>query len=101
MSLRMELGEQLTASPPHLCLEVGSDEWELYVLGVSRIGADTFVQLALVGPRFCTVMARVRAALDPDAKARELILLVLGWLRSETRATQAFLESPDCVAQPA
>jgi hypothetical protein len=94
----MELAEQLLASPPHLSLEVGSEDWGIYVLGVSRIGADSFVQLALVGPRFCTVMTRVPAARDPDSKAREIMRLLLEWLVSGTRATQAFLESRECVS---
>jgi hypothetical protein len=92
----MELTEQLLASAPHLSLEVGSDDWDVYVLGATRIGNDTFVQLALAGPRFCTVTARVPAAHDPDRKAREIVVLVLRWLGSDTRATQAFLESPEC-----
>jgi len=96
MSLRHELAEHLSASQPHLSLAVDGDDWELYVLGLSRIGRDSFVQMALVGPRFCTVMARVPAAQDSDAKARTLIALVLRWLGTETRATQAFLESPEC-----
>jgi hypothetical protein len=100
MTLRMELADQLLASPPHLSLEVGSDDWRVYVLGVFRIGADTFVQLALVGPRFCTVMTRVRAALDADSKAHEIVILVRDWLTSGTRATQAFLESRECASVP-
>jgi hypothetical protein len=98
MSVRTELSEQLIASSPHLTLEVDGSGWNLYVLGVSRIGGDSFVQLALVGPRFCTVTARVPAALDPDRKAREIFGLVLQWIGSNDRATQAFLESPDCVS---
>src|SRR5262249_14077451 len=98
MSVRMDLAEQLTGSPPHLWVRVGGQAWDFYVLGVSRIGSDSFVQIALVGPRFCTVMARVPAALDPDAKAREVFVLVLQWFGSDSRATQAFLESPGCVS---
>jgi hypothetical protein len=98
MSVRIELAEQLTASPPDLSIEVGSDGWGAYVLGVSRIGSDSFVQLALVGPRFCTVIVRVPAAHDADRKAREIVRLLLRWLLSDARATQAFLESPDCAS---
>ncbi len=101
MSLRTELAEQLIGSSPHLSLEVGSDDWRVYVLGVTRIGGDSFVQMALAGPRFCTVMARVPAAHDADRKARELILLVLRWLGTESRATQAFLEWPECTSATA
>jgi hypothetical protein len=101
MSLRVELAEYLMTSPPHVELEIGSSEWRLYVLGVSRIGSDSFVQMALDGPRFCTVTARLPTAHDPDAKARELVALVLQWLASGTLATQAFLESPDCVSATA
>src|SRR6476646_8316322 len=101
MSLRVQLAEQLTAFQPHVSIEVGSDDWDIYIVGVSRIGRDSFVQMALVGPRFCTVMARVPGAHDPDRKARELITLVLRWLGSETEETQAFLEWPECVSADA
>lgn len=101
MSLRVELTEHLMTSPPHLSLDVGSERWGVYVLGISRIGPDSFVQMALVGARVCTVTARVSAALDPDAKARTLIALVRQWLASEPRATQAFLESPACLSATA
>jgi hypothetical protein len=96
--VHVDLVEELMAAAPHLSLEIGSDDWDVYVLGVNRIGADSFVQLALIGPRFCTVTARVPAADDPDTKARELIVLMLRWLGSEPRGTQAFLESPHCVS---
>jgi hypothetical protein len=101
MSLRIDLEQQLLTSPPHLAIEIGGTQWNVYVLGVSRIGGDTFVQMGLVGTRFCTVMARVPAAYDPDAKAREIVTLVLRWLGSDTRSTQAFLESPSCLSATA
>ena len=101
MSLRVDLAEHLMTSPPHLSIKAGSDQWDVHVLGISRIGSDSFVQMVLVGPRVCTITARVPAAYEPDAKARALIALVLQWLASEPLATQAFLETPDCLSATA
>jgi len=82
---------------PHLLsLPVDGDSWDIHIAGARRIGDDTFVQLTLIGPRICCVTARIRAADDPDAKAKELIVLVMNWLSSERSATHAFLESRRC-----
>jgi hypothetical protein len=99
--VRVDRLNALITSPPDLSLAVGRDYWDVYVVGVTRIGPDTFVQLALAGPRLCTITARVPAADDPDTKARELIVLVLRWLGAEPAGTQAFLESPHCVSATA
>lgn len=101
MSLRLDLAEHLLTSPPHLSIKAAGHQWDIHVLGISRIGNDSFLQMALVGPRVCTVTARVPAAYEPDAKARAVIALVLQWLSSEPVATQAFLETPDCLSATA
>jgi hypothetical protein len=82
---------------PHLSLPIDGDLWDIYISGVRRIGDDLFVQLTLVGLRICTITARIRAADDPDTKAKELIVLIVDWLSSERTATHAFLESPRCI----
>ena len=39
-------------------LTVDGDDWKLYVYSVTRVGPDIFLQLALLGPRVCTMTVR-------------------------------------------
>jgi hypothetical protein len=77
-----------------LSIVVGSDVWDLYVLGVTRVQKDWWVQMAAVGPRACTVTVRVDASDGRGAAAHEIIRLVTDWLRQGDASDRAFLEYP-------
>ena len=77
-----------------LSIVVGSDVWDLYVFGVTRVQKDWWVQMAAVGPRACTLTVRVDASDGRGAAAHEIIRLVTDWLRQDDASDRAFLEYP-------
>ena len=93
--MKQELGHVLRATSPHATLTVGDVRWSIYVFGVSRVGADTFVQMLLIGPRICTVTVRARAPLGNRATARRVLTVVRQWIVSEDSSDQAYLELSD------
>jgi hypothetical protein len=86
-------------SPEPLSIAVGKDTWDLYVFGVRRVQHDWFVQMAIVGPRACTVTARVDATRGRAAAAREIVKLVREWLLEDDLSDHAFLEHPAIMAR--
>lgn len=76
-----------------LSVAVGSEMWDLYVFGVTRVQQDWWVQMAVIGPRACTVTARVDASNGRGAAAHEIIALVTDWLRQDGVSDRVFLES--------
>ena len=75
-----------------LSVAVGSEMWDLYVFGVTRVQQDWWVQMAVIGPRACTVTARVDASNGRGAAAHEIIALVTDWLRQDGVSDRVFLE---------
>jgi hypothetical protein len=75
-----------------LSIVVGEETWDLYVFDVTRVHADWWVQLAVVGPRCGKVTVRVDAANGRGAAAREILRLVTGWLNDDQRSDHALLE---------
>jgi hypothetical protein len=90
--MRDELAAVVSASAPHASFVVGAERWDLYISGVRRVDRDMFLQLALVGPRICTVTVRAPAPIGNTATARRVLGVVQDWLRTHDRADQAYLE---------
>jgi hypothetical protein len=82
-----------------LSVMVESEIWDLYVLGVTRVQQDWWVQMAVVGPRACTVTVRVDAARGRGAAAHDIIALVTDWLRQDGVSDRVFLEHPGLEAR--
>ena len=93
--MKQELAHVLRTTSAHATMMVGDVRWNIYVFGVSRVGADMFVQMALIGPRNCTVTVRARAPLGNRATARRVLAVVRQWLVSEDAGDQAYLELSD------
>jgi hypothetical protein len=77
---------------PHAWFVVGAERWDLYISGARRVDRDMFLQLALVGPRRCTVTVRAPAPIGNTATARRVLAIVQDWLRTHDGADQAYLE---------
>jgi hypothetical protein len=92
MVMRQELTEVIQRSAPHATLDIGADRWRLYVFGVSRVGADMFVQVAVVGPSIHTVTVRARAPIGNRETARRVLATVRDWVVTRGDEDQAFLE---------
>jgi len=92
--MKDELSGILGASPAHASLSVGSDSWDLYVFGVTPIGPDMFLQVALLGPRVCTLTVRAPAPIGNVATARRILSIVRDWIVANDDADQAYLELP-------
>jgi hypothetical protein len=92
--MHIEVACQLQSTPEPLSLIVGDDIWDLYVFGVTRIARDWWVQVALVGPRSCTVTVRVDAARGRGAAAHQILELIRDWLRKDEVSGHALLEHP-------
>jgi len=75
-----------------LSIVVADETWDLYVFDVTRVNADWWVQLAVVGPRCGKGTVRVDAANGRGAAAHEILKLVTGWLRDDDRSEHALLE---------
>ena len=77
-----------------LSIVVGSEVWDLYVFDVTRVRKDWWVQMAVVGPRVCTVTVRVDASAGRGAAAHHIIGLVREWLLQDEAGDRVFLEHP-------
>jgi hypothetical protein len=77
-----------------LSVMVGSEIWDLYVFGVTRVQQDWWVQMAVIGPRACTVTVRVDASRGRGVAAHDIIALVTDWLRQDGVGDRVFLEHP-------
>jgi hypothetical protein len=91
--MRIEVERQLRAEQEPLSIVVGDELWDLYVFGVTRVQRDWWVQIAVVGPRACTVTVRVDSANGRAGAAREIIRLVSQWLSEDETSGHAFLNA--------
>ena len=97
--MHIEVERQLRSAHEPLSIVVGDDMWDLYVFGVTRVQHDWWVQIAVVGPRSCTVTVRVDSANGRSAAAHEIITLVRSWLLEDEVSDHAFLEHPSVEAR--
>jgi len=97
--MQLDVERQLRTAHEPLSILVGSNIWDLYVFGVTRVHRDWWVQIAVVGQRACTVTVRVDSARGRGAAAREIVKLVTAWLLEDTSSDHAFLEHPDLEAR--
>lgn len=98
--MRRDLASELKASEHYLSLTVGGDTWNLYVFGINRVNRDSFIQVALVGPRVCTVTVRTSASAAAGTKARQVLAAIREWLLSNDDCSHAFLEVDDPAGFP-
>jgi hypothetical protein len=97
--MHIDVERQLRTAHEPLSIIVNDDTWDLYVFGVTRVQHDWWVQIAVVGPRVCTVTVRVDAARGRGAAAHEIIKLVTEWLLEDDASGHAFLEHTPLEAQ--
>jgi hypothetical protein len=90
--MKDDLTSILRHSAAHASLSVGSDCWNLYVFGVTPVGSDMFVQVALLGPRVCTLTVRAPAPIGNVATARCLLAIIRDWILANDQSDQAYLE---------
>ncbi|HEY7290613.1 MAG TPA: hypothetical protein VH583_12330 [Vicinamibacterales bacterium] len=82
----------IVRTPAHASLTVGDDQWKLYIYGLTRVGADVFLQIALIGPRVCTMTVRAPAPIGNPTTARRVLAGVHDWLESHESADQGYVE---------
>ena len=92
--MHFDIERQLRTTHEPLSIAVGSNIWDLYVFGVTRVQRDWWVQIVVVGPRACTVTVRVDSSNGRGAAAHEIIKLVTAWLLEDDTSDHAFLEHP-------
>jgi hypothetical protein len=97
--MHIEVERQLRTAHEPLSIVVGSDIWDLYVFGVTRVQRDWWVQIAAVGPRSCTLTVHVESAKGRGAAAHEIVKLVKDWLLEGDACDHAFLEHPKVEAR--
>jgi hypothetical protein len=97
--MHLDEARRLRTAHEPLSILVGSDVWDLYVFGVTKVARDWWVQIALVGPRSCTVTVRVASANGRGAAAHEIISLVTRWLLEDDASDHAFLEQSSLEAR--
>jgi hypothetical protein len=90
--MHIDVERQLPATHEPLSIVVDQDVWDLYVYGVTRVERDWFVQMAVVGPRVCTLTLRVDAARGRGMAAREIIRLVRAWILEDETNGRVYLE---------
>jgi hypothetical protein len=92
--MHFDVERQLRTTHEPLSVSLGSNIWDLYVFGVTRVQRDWWVQIVVVGPRVCTVTVRVDSSNGRGAAAHEIIKLVTAWLLEDDTSDHAFLEHP-------
>ena len=90
--MHIDVERQLRTTHEPLSILVGEEIWDLYVYGVTRVQHDWWVQMAIVGPRVCTVTVCVDSAKGRGAAAHEIIKLVSDWLMRDDVSDHGFLE---------
>jgi hypothetical protein len=93
-SMRRDVVDHIRRAPSDATLRIHGDLWELFIVGVSAIERDLFVQLALLGPRACLATIRVSAAIERRSLARLLLDCAGDWLASGDPRDRVFLELP-------
>jgi len=96
--MRHDLSDLVHSTPAHASLHVGADLWRMYIFGLTRVGRDIFMQVALIGPRICTVTVRAVAPIGNPATARRVLNAVHEWLQAGGDGDQAYLELTDAPA---
>ena len=92
--MKDELAAMVGTAPPHASLSIGSESWDLYVFGVTPVGRDMFLQIAVVGPRVCTLTVRAPAPVGNVTTARRILAIVHDWILANGDSDQAYLELP-------
>jgi hypothetical protein len=82
----------------HAALSIGSDHWELFIFGVTRVGREAFIQLTLLGPRECTLTVRTPSATVESVTERQILDVVCDWLVSGDLKPHVYLELPATAA---
>ena len=90
--MHIDVERRLRTAHEPLSIVVNDDIWDLYVYGVTRVQSDWWVQMAVVGPRSCTVTVRVNSAGGRASAAHEIIRLVTDWLIDDDISDHAYLE---------
>ena len=89
-----ELARIVGSATAHASLSIGPDSWNLYIYGVTPVGRDMFLQLALLGPRVCTLTVRAPAPIGNVVTARRILAVIHDWILSDDDSNQAYLELP-------
>ena len=90
---------QLLPPVGHAALSIGSEHWDLFIFGITRVGLDAFIQLTLLGPRECTVTVRAPSVMVQEITVRQILDLISGWLLSGDRKAHGYLELPATAAR--
>lgn len=90
--MRKDLQREIEEPSRHLSLSAAGQKWDLYVYGISRVGRDWFVQIAVIGPMVRTVTVRVARSAGRAVAAKQIIALLHEWLERGESADHAFLE---------
>ena len=98
--MQLDLAHELDRSTPCGTLLAGDDLWDVYVFGASRVGRDWYIQLALVGPEFRTVTAKVGSTMSGGDAARRVVRSLRTWLASSDGRTHGFIDADNCSTSP-
>jgi hypothetical protein len=91
---------QLPPPVGHASLSIGSEHWDLFIFGITRVGHDAFIQLTLLGPRECTVTVRAPSVMVREITVRQILDLVSDWLLSGDDKAHGYLELPAAADRP-
>jgi hypothetical protein len=90
--MKQELSHLVSTMPAHASLTVDGNDSRRYVYSLTGMGPDVFLQLALLGPRVCTMTVRAPAPIGNPATARRVLAGVRDWLLSYDATDQGYLE---------
>jgi hypothetical protein len=93
-----EHNRQLPPAVGYAALLIGSDHWDVFIFGVTRVGREAFIQLTLLGPRECTITVRAPSAMVQGVTERQILDLVRDWLLSGDVKPHVYLELPGAAA---
>src|SRR5438128_5190830 len=98
--MQLDLAHELDRSTPCGTLLANDDLWDVYVFGASRVGRDWFIQLALVGPGFRTVTAKVGTTMSGGDAARRVVQALRAWLASRDGGSHGFIDADNGSTSP-
>ena len=90
--MRKDLQKEIEEPSRHMSLSAGGQKWDLYVFGISRVGRDWFVQIAVIGPAVRTATVRVARSAGRAGAAKQIVSLLTRWLERDDAGDHAFLE---------
>lgn len=73
-------------------LHVAGEAWQFSITGVTRVGRELFISIALQGAELCTAVVHVRDHIVLGVTAREILDRACAWLLARGQQRHAYID---------